>query len=126
MKYSWVIQRRLECFLRSFLGFTPLKYTWVIQKTEKIGIFSQIFLEPLTLYVHVIMDSSFWFDTINLVCSIVYIEGSQITISCKIVFFSLKIVFALTNSVNHDEMLHHMAFIRVITACKTMHLGVTS
>ena len=58
------------------------------------------------------MDSSFWFDTINLGWSIVYIEWSHVIISknIKIGFLSLKIVFVLANSVDPDDMLHNAAF----------------
>ena len=34
-----------------------------------------------TLTVYALIDSSFWFDTINFGCSIVYIKGSQVIIS---------------------------------------------
>ena len=61
----------------------------------------------LTLYVLIV--SSFWFDTVNLGWSIVF-WGSQVIISNKITFPSLKIVFILTNSVDPDEMLHYAAF----------------
>ena len=57
------------------------------------------------------MDSSLWFDAINLGWSIIYIKGSQIIISKNtIVFFSLKIIFVLANSVDPDEMPHYAAF----------------
>ena len=65
------------------------------------------------------MDSSFWFDTIQLGWSIVYIKGSQVIILKKkkkkkkkknSEFLSLKIVFVLTDSENPDEMLHYAAF----------------
>ena len=45
------------------------------------------------------MDSSFYFDTIHLGWSIVYIEGSQVIISNQIVFLSLKIVIVFANIV---------------------------
>ena len=51
------------------------------------------------------MDSSFWFNTINLGRSIVYGYNFQI----KIEFLSLKVVFVLANSVDPDEMLHYAA-----------------
>ena len=50
------------------------------------------------------------FDTVKSGLSIVYIEGSQIIISTKIVFLSLKISFVLVNSVDPDEMMHYAAF----------------
>ena len=41
----------------------------------------------------------------------VYIEGSQVILfSQNIVFHSLKIVFALANSADPDEMPHNAAF----------------
>ena len=54
----------------------------------------------------IIMDSAFWFDTINLGLSIVHIKGCQVLISKN----CLKIIFTLTNSVDPDEMLHYEAF----------------
>ena len=50
------------------------------------------------------MDSSFWFDTINLGWSIVYVEGQQVTSQIKIVFLSLKILFVLANSIDPYEI----------------------
>ena len=52
------------------------------------------------------MDSSFWFDTINLGWSIVYIERPhyEYSFQIKILFLSLKIVFV--NSVDTDDMPH--------------------
>ena len=55
------------------------------------------------------MNTSFWFDSINLGWSIVYIEGSKIIIPNKIVLLSPN-VFDLANSVDPDEMLHFAAF----------------
>ena len=49
-------------------------------------------------------------DEINLELSIVYIEGLQVIIPNDIVFFSLKMVFVLANSVDPDEMLHYATF----------------
>ena len=60
------------------------------------------------------MDSSIWFDTINLERSVVHIEGSHNTISKIIVCLSLKIIFVLANSVDPDEMLHSNALAFVI------------
>ena len=63
----------------------------------------------LTLYA--LMDSSFWFDTINFGWSIIYTEGSQVIISQKnIAFISLKIVFVLANSVDLDEIPKYAEF----------------
>ena len=51
------------------------------------------------------MDHSFWFDVVNLGWSIVYSEKSKLIVSVyKMYFFSLRIVFVLANSVDHDEM----------------------
>ena len=53
------------------------------------------------------MEASFWFDTVNMGWSIVYIEGSQVIFfPNKIAFFTLKIVFVLANSVDPDEVPH--------------------
>ena len=49
------------------------------------------------------MDSSFWFDTMNL-------EWSDYNFSKNIVFFCQKIFFTFTNSPNPDEMQHYAAF----------------
>ena len=57
----------------------------------------------------ILMDSSFWFDTINLGKSIVHIYV-RLKFSKNIVFFSLKIFFTFTNSVDPDEMSHYAAF----------------
>ena len=47
-----------------------------------------------------LMDSSFWFDTINLVWSIVYIDGvTGYHFQTEIVFLSVKIVFILSNNI---------------------------
>ena len=62
----------------------------------------------LTLYIP--KDSSFWFDTINFRWSIIYIEGSQVIISNRIVLFSLQIIIVLTISVDPDEMQHNVVF----------------
>ena len=42
--------------------------------------------------------------------SVVYIEGSQVLISIFLIFRSLKIDFAVVNSVDPDEMPHYVAF----------------
>ena len=68
------------------------------------------------------MDSSFWFDTIRLVWTIVYIEGFRAIISKKN-DISLNIVFVSANSEDPDEMSHHAAFIWVFTVCQS--LGIT-
>ena len=57
------------------------------------------------------MDSSFWFETINLGRSIVYIKGSQVIISKqKYIFLSLKIFYVLANGEDPDEIPHSVAF----------------
>ena len=40
-----------------------------------------VFCYTLYLTLYALMDSSFWFDTINLGWSIVYIEGTQVITS---------------------------------------------
>ena len=53
------------------------------------------------------MISSFWLNTINMGLSLVYIEGSQVTIpKIKIVFLPLEIAFVLVNSVDPDAAFH--------------------
>ena len=52
------------------------------------------------------MDSSFWFDTINLALYIYTGYNFQI----KNVFLSWKLVFGLASSVDLDEMSHYAAF----------------
>ena len=49
--------------------------------------------------MNILMDSSYWFDTINLELSIVYI-----------LFLSLKNVSVLANSVDLDEVPPYFAF----------------
>ena len=56
------------------------------------------------------MNSSFLLYKIYLGWSIVYIEGSQIIISKKYCFLSLKIDFVLANNADPDEMPHYVAF----------------
>ena len=56
------------------------------------------------------MDSSFWFYTVHLGWSIVYIEGLQVILFKNIIFISLKIDFVLANSAEPDEMPHYAAF----------------
>ena len=57
------------------------------------------------------MEFPIKFVTVKSGWSIVYIEGSQVIISPQnIIFLSLKIDFALANSVNPDEMPHYAAF----------------
>ena len=53
------------------------------------------------------MDSSFWFETINLGRSIVYIKGSQVIISKqKYISFS-EDIYVLANSLDPDEIMPH-------------------
>ena len=63
------------------------------------------------------MDSSFWFETINLGRSIVYIKGSRLLFPNKSIFLSLEIFYVLAKGVDPDEMPHSVAFIRVFTLC---------
>ena len=65
------------------------------------------------------MDSSFWFEAINLEWSIVYTEGSQVIIYTK------KIVFVIANSVQCTPRcmpLHvrQASVVRHITDCATL------
>ena len=53
------------------------------------------------------MDFFIKLHTIKSGWSIVCIERPQVVLK-KIVFLSLKICFVLTNSVDPDEMLHHL------------------
>ena len=69
--------------------------------------FSSLSDDTLTLCI--LMDSSFWFDTMNLGLSIGHILGCQVIILKNIVFFCLKISFTFTNSVDPDEMQHFAA-----------------
>ena len=60
--------------------------------------------------VYVLIDSSLWFDTINLGWSCVYIKGSQVIIS-KWYFLSFsEYLFILANSVDSDKMGHYATF----------------
>ena len=56
------------------------------------------------------MNSSYLYYKIHFGLSIVYIEGSQVIISKKYCFITLKINFVLANSADSDEMLHYAAF----------------
>ena len=57
------------------------------------------------------MDSSFWFEMINLGWSIVYILMGVTGYNFQNqLFLSLTIVFVLANSVDPDEMLQYAAF----------------
>ena len=81
-----------------------------------------------TLTLNTLMDSSFWFDTINLGRSIVYMERLQVMISKYNCIFYSEDMFILTNCVNPYEMLHCVAF-HVCLYClqkNTSHEGVTS
>ena len=55
--------------------------------------------------------------------SIVYIERTQVIISPKNIFLSLKITFVAANSADPDEMPHNVAFHLVFTVCQSTHLG---
>ena len=71
------------------------------------------------------MDSYFWFDAIYLGWFIVYTEGSQLIHSTKNVYLSLKIVFVVANSVDHDEIPREAAFHLVLHCCQSTHSGAT-
>ena len=63
----------------TFLGYIGLKKKLTFtncpkEKTELIITYAKTFLYSLTL--HVIMNSSSWYDTINLGWSIVYFQGN--------------------------------------------------
>ena len=68
------------------------------------------------------MDSSFWFDTINLKWSNVYISRYHI-FQVKIVFLSLMIVFVLAKLVKTFMKCHIMWYFIV---CQSMHLRVST
>ena len=57
----------------------------------------------------ILMDSSFWFYTINLGQSIVHIKGCPVIIK-KIYSFVKRSFFFFTNSVEPDEMQQNAAF----------------
>ena len=57
-----------------------------------------------------LMDSSFWFATINLGCSIVYIGVSQVIISKSNFISFSEDFFVLANSLDPDEMPCYMPF----------------
>ena len=60
------------------------------------------------------MGYSFWFDTIVLRWSFVYLKGSQVIIfQIRIVFLSLKIFFGLANTVDPDESSGSSLFAKV-------------
>ena len=48
--------------------------------------------------------------TIKTGWSIVYIEGSKVIISPKILYFFLRICFVLANSADPDKMPHNVVF----------------
>ena len=56
------------------------------------------------------MDSSFWFDTINLEWPTVWIEGITCYNSQIQLYIFLKSVDVLASSVDPDEMPHYAAF----------------
>ena len=67
------------------------------------------------------MDSSLWFDAINLEWSISYIKGSQVIFPNKTEILSQKTNFVLPNSVDPDEMLHYAAFHLGLQCLLTSH-----
>ena len=60
---------RMNCTLKDALIFS---HEWIVSLSE--GTFFK-------LNHYVLVDSSFWFDTINVELYIVYIEGSQVIFS---------------------------------------------
>ena len=59
------------------------------------------------------MEFPIKFDTVKSGWSIIFIEGSQVIIFRKILYynvFSLKINFVLPNSADPDELPHYAAF----------------
>ena len=52
------------------------------------------------------MDYPIHIDTISMELSILYFKGLSVKISKNYAFLSLKIVFILANSADHDEMPH--------------------
>ena len=56
------------------------------------------------------MDSSFWFETINLRRSIVFNRGHRLLFPNKIIFLSLKIFYVLAKGVDPDKMQFSVAF----------------
>ena len=86
---------------------------------------------------YALIDSSFWYATINLEWSIVYIEGSYVFLSLKnntqaplllILFNDIAFLetIVLVNSVDPDEMLRNAAFHLGLHCLPSTHLGVTS
>ena len=60
------------------------------------------------------MDSSFWFDTINLGKSVAHIWGCQVKIFKKYRILLSEDLFSFIDSVDPDEMQH----------CAAFHLGL--
>ena len=60
-----------------FLFFLNMEFT-IIMPWDFVW---KLAFDGNTLTLYALMDSSFWFDTINLGWSIVYIKGSQVKIS---------------------------------------------
>ena len=75
--------------------------------TWNVSVASQEY-EQLTLWI--LMDSFFWFVTINSRYSIVHILGCQDIFFKNIVLFCLKICFTFTYNVEPDEMSQYAAF----------------
>ena len=64
-----------------------------------------MFLIAELLTTFALMDFSFWFDTINLGCSIVYVDGvTGYPFKSEIVLVSVNIVCVLSNDVDPQEM----------------------
>ena len=59
----------------------------------------------LTLYA--LMDSSFWFETINLEGPLYTSRGHRLLFPNKSIFLSLKIFYFLANGIDPDEIMSH-------------------
>ena len=88
----------------------PISNKLVSYSSEVFGSEFTVLMDFSFLTLYILMDSSVWFDTINFRWSIIYIEGSQVIISNKIVLFSLQIIFVIAISVDPNEMQHNAVF----------------
>ena len=70
------------------------------------------------------MDSSFWFDAINLGWSTVHTKVSHI-FQIKLFFSLSEDQFCLANRVEPNEMPHYAEFYLGLL-CQCTHLGITS
>ena len=72
-----------------------------------------------------LLDSSFWFDAINLNGPLYVLRVTCYILHIKCISF-VEDCFVIANSVDPDEMPHYAAFIWVFAVCQRTHLGVTS